>query len=120
MRKVSKLRNVFDVNRWANFFAISELWRARHQLKVHNIRLYYNPISDRIEPLAFDRASVFYNDFRSSNDPIHITQEEFVDSLLKDAVIEEEFYKSLKELSRDIQREKFINKLLDKDKKNIR
>jgi len=45
---------VFDVNVWGRFFALSDLWDACHGAKWHNIRFFYNPITGLLEPVAYD------------------------------------------------------------------
>lgn len=45
---------VFDVKRMAVFLAINDLTGASHGSIWHNLRFYYNPISSRLEPIAFD------------------------------------------------------------------
>lgn len=46
--------HIFDVERLARFWALADLWDATHALKWHNLRYYYNPITTRLEPIAFD------------------------------------------------------------------
>ncbi|MCH7534724.1 MAG: right-handed parallel beta-helix repeat-containing protein, partial [Bacteroidetes bacterium] len=45
---------VFDIRRLAKFTAISNLMGATHCLASHNLRFYYNPISNKLEPIGFD------------------------------------------------------------------
>ncbi len=45
---------VFDVEMLAKFFALSDVWGAEHALYWHNLRFYYNPVTTRLEPIAFD------------------------------------------------------------------
>ncbi|MDX1377751.1 MAG: hypothetical protein R3307_02790 [Anaerolineales bacterium] len=45
---------VFDVRLMGRFFALSDLWAACHGTNWHNLRFYYNPITARLEPVAFD------------------------------------------------------------------
>jgi hypothetical protein len=44
----------FDVDLVARFLAIGELWRTQHLFRWHNLRFYFNPITQRLEPVAFD------------------------------------------------------------------
>lgn len=48
------LDQIFDVDRMGKFLAIVELCGAYHNLTWHNLRWYYNPLSDRLEPIGFD------------------------------------------------------------------
>jgi len=45
---------VFDVEAFAKFMALSDVWGAQHALIWHNLRFYYNPVTARLEPVGFD------------------------------------------------------------------
>jgi len=49
-----KASEVFDVELMGRFYALVDLWIAGHQLLWQNSRFYYNPITARLEPIAFD------------------------------------------------------------------
>jgi hypothetical protein len=46
--------DVLDLETMGEFLALSDLWYAHHGLIWHNLRYYYNPITARLEPVAFD------------------------------------------------------------------
>jgi len=46
--------DVFDLERLATHFALSDLFGATHGLAWHNLRWYYNPITSLLEPIGFD------------------------------------------------------------------
>ncbi len=48
------LDQVFNIEKLAKFNAISNLFGADHGLAFHNTRMYYNPITSRLEPIGFD------------------------------------------------------------------
>lgn len=48
------LAQVFDLKRLARFLAGCELWSARHALYWNNLRLYFDPLVARFEPVCFD------------------------------------------------------------------
>ena len=48
---------IFDLKKWAQFYALVDLFRAYHCLIWHNRRMYYNPILQKLEPVAFDAFS---------------------------------------------------------------
>jgi hypothetical protein len=50
---------VFDVERIGGFIAVSQFWGAWHAIRWHNLRFYLNPMTMRLEPIAFD-ANVGY------------------------------------------------------------
>ncbi len=45
---------VFDMEQMGKFLALADLWSAPHGLIWHNLRYYYNPVTARLEPIAFD------------------------------------------------------------------
>jgi hypothetical protein len=45
---------VFDTSLLATYFAVLDLMGAEHSASWINIRLYYNPITSRLEPIGFD------------------------------------------------------------------
>lgn len=62
---------IFDERWFAKYFALTNVFGFTHPLSWHNIRLYFNPISSRFEPVSFDIsggssfAGVFYSPDRS-------------------------------------------------------
>lgn len=51
----ARTSQVFDTARLARFLALSELLGATHGAGLwHNLRFYYNPLTSRLEPIAFD------------------------------------------------------------------
>lgn len=51
LRPASEL---FDTDRMAKFYAIADVMDAHHSTAWHNLRFFYNPITDRLEPVGFD------------------------------------------------------------------
>lgn len=47
----------FDVEKLATYFALLDLLGGEHGARWHNIRFYYNPVTSRLEPIAFDFAA---------------------------------------------------------------
>jgi len=45
---------IFDIEKLATYYAMLELTQARHGMFWHNQRYYYNPVIDKLEPIAFD------------------------------------------------------------------
>ncbi|MDA0820834.1 MAG: CotH kinase family protein [Proteobacteria bacterium] len=45
---------VFDVKKWAIFFAVSDMTSSMHAQISKSLRIYYNPITSRLEPIPFD------------------------------------------------------------------
>ena len=45
---------VFDVDKFGLFLAISDYWGGNHATYWHNLRFYYNPVTSLLEPVAYD------------------------------------------------------------------
>jgi len=57
---------VFDIKKLADFFALCDLLGMNHGTLWKSIRFYYNPISSRLEPIAYDG---HYGTVTSTNTP---------------------------------------------------
>ncbi|WP_149273778.1 hypothetical protein [Pareuzebyella sediminis] len=53
------LSEAFDVDRLAFYVALCNLFGADHGLMIENIRIYYNPVTHKLEPISFDSNSGF-------------------------------------------------------------
>ncbi len=53
-KKKYKVSEVFDLDKLTTFVAISNLFGNSHGLSLENLRIYYNPITNKLEPIAFD------------------------------------------------------------------
>lgn len=51
------ISEVFDVELLSSFVALTNLYGGYHGLIWHNIRIYYNPITNKLEPVSFDSNS---------------------------------------------------------------
>lgn len=51
---LSPVDAIFDIDKMAKFYAITDVVQAYHGMIWHNQRFYYNPKSSRIEPIGFD------------------------------------------------------------------
>ena len=52
-----KISEVFDVEKLSLYVALSNLFGGHHGLIWHNLRIYYNPVTNRLEPVASDSNS---------------------------------------------------------------
>ncbi len=52
-----KLSEVFDIEKLAFYVALSNLFGGHHGLHIENIRVYYNPVTNKLEPISFDSNS---------------------------------------------------------------
>ena len=48
------IAEIYDVDQLAKFYALSDLLNIHHGLAWHNQRFYYNPVTSKLEPVAFD------------------------------------------------------------------
>ena len=48
------LNEIFDLKKMAQFYALCDLGKIRHSYHWHNQRFYYNPITQKLEHIAFD------------------------------------------------------------------
>ena len=48
------IENIFDVESLALYHALFDLGAVAHGQRWHNQRIYYNPITSRLEPIAYD------------------------------------------------------------------
>lgn len=48
------VEELFEVDQMARYYALVDVFRGYHCLFSHNIRMYYNPITARLEPIAYD------------------------------------------------------------------
>lgn len=49
-----KINEIFDMEKWATFFAIIDLSRTYHGSLAKSVKLYYNPVTAKFEPIGFD------------------------------------------------------------------
>ena len=45
---------IFDLDKTARYFAMLDITHARHGMRWHNERFYYNPVICKLEPIAYD------------------------------------------------------------------
>ena len=49
-----QISNYFDEEKWAKYFALSDVLKMFHGTVTKSVKLYYNPVSGLFEPIAFD------------------------------------------------------------------
>ena len=50
----STVSNYIDWEAWGKFFAVTDMVEAYHGSLAKSVRIYYNPVSGKIEPISFD------------------------------------------------------------------
>lgn len=103
--QTAPVTEVFDVERLAKYFAVSDVFDANHGAVWHNMRFYYNPITRKLEPIGFDGFTevgpfkfydnLFFGEFKSSNNDDknnliyrYIFQDETFNNLYTSALLE--------------------------------
>jgi len=63
-------KDVFDLEKWASYFAIIDLTGTWHGALLKSVKFYYNPLSGLFEPIPFDghRFKPNYNRYNQSYD----------------------------------------------------
>ena len=110
---------VFDIERFARYFALTDLFGAHHSLGWINLRFYFNPVVERFEPIGFDGNAgdqinqiickkVFLDEMPKQRSPVH--------SLFEDR----DFYRLyIKEVER-LSGYDFVARLVDKRKDDLK
>lgn len=99
------LSKVFDVKKWAKFYALTDVFKAHHALVWHNQRFYYNPLTSKIEPVVYD-AFVGENAFKLSQRPFlaynlknynanYFGELNFIYQAFNDSIFREEYFNEL-------------------------
>ena len=57
--------DIFDLDEYARYFAVSDVFMGKHGNRWHNQRFYFNPLLSRLQPIAFD-----FNDDKPGLDPL--------------------------------------------------
>ena len=133
--KKLQLEDVFDINRWASFFAVIDFTSTFHGAFLHNVKLYYNPISGLFEPIPYDghRINPNYHKFNLNYDDrllidfaktgeIAWLRNFFYkkNSINNNEEINHSFYSLYLEKLSSISSEEYLNKFLEKNHKKIK
>lgn len=51
------LSEAFDIDKLTLYIALSNLFGGHHGLHIENVRIYYNPVTNKLEPVSFDSNS---------------------------------------------------------------
>jgi len=52
--KKLNINEIFDLEKWATFFAVVDLSHTMHGSLSKSVKLYYNPVTAKFEPIGFD------------------------------------------------------------------
>ncbi len=109
-------REVFDLEQMAAYLALCDLFGTNHSMVPNQVRLYYNPITARLEPIAYDLNAGFklktllcalrHDDFIRANGEGKVT---FIQRLLADELFFEAYVHHLDRVSQKA----FLDDVLD-------
>ena len=51
---------VFDAELWGKYYAVASIWGGWHSIQWRNTRFYYNPITAKLEPIAYDEQLKYF------------------------------------------------------------
>lgn len=91
-------KDVFDLDKMAQYLALNHVFGAYHSHYWHNMRMYYNPITAKLEPIGFDGDThgIVYDE---ASQKMVITNELYL-RMLEDSVFEGLYVKWLKDYAR--------------------
>ena len=111
-------REVFDIQKLAKFYAITDLMGAQHSTSWGNIRFYYNPITSRLEPIGFDGDSGLATTVLSKDNGPHFGPVLF-EMLFSDKRFLEEYMATLERISEPAYLDRLLAELNDELQQNL-
>jgi hypothetical protein len=94
-RNLLQPSEVFDVDEISTYLAISQFLGLEHGVRWGNVRFYYNPYIDKLQPIGYDD---------NFNERLHfsrIIDSPFFTYLISDTIINDSYLKKLKDLIAD-------------------
>lgn len=100
---------VFDAEKLAKFFAISDLFGSEHALMWQNLRFYYNPVTSLLEPIGFDanaghKVTTVTGAYRTSPEARY----KFKEGVFNDPVFYRQYTQTLQRISEGAYLEEFF------------
>ena len=112
----NNIENIFDLEKWATYFAIIDLTGNFHGSIPKSVKLFYNPVTAKFEPIGFDghyNSNLFqkflildFLDIENKNCSYICSEREWYLRFLKNSKFKNIYFEKLKEISS----EKFIKK----------
>jgi len=103
------LNQIFDIDKWATYFAVIDLTGNFHGSIPKSVKLYYNPVTAKFEPIGFDghyNPILFQNfiildflDIQNKNCSYICNEREWYLKFLKDNEFQKIYIQKLKEIS---------------------
>ena len=91
---------VFDIEHLSHYIAMAQLWASNHDTGWNNQRFYYNPITARLEPIAYDSKFAYWE----PNTFEHLIESEqpLVLRMLSDKTVFESYYRALMKITEQV------------------
>ena len=109
-------KDVFDIDKLANFFAILDLMSSQHSGECHNLRFYLNPYNSLLEPIGYDGEPLFERKTLSIRMALEDETYDFTPAhkkLFTDTSFVKKYVASLERISSD----KYLPNFITKNKK---
>lgn len=119
--RTGSISDCFDVEKFAQYWALIDLVRGYHSKAWHNQRFYYNPVLCKLEPINFDNFTDYFNPNHGSNLTYYLfkktgpsnPEHNMEDSPFGDSTFLVHYLNSLKKYSSDSFVTKFTNSTND-------
>jgi hypothetical protein len=92
---------VFDVDLVARYLALAELWSVAHGLRSINSVFYFNPITARLEPVAFDALPMSVPRSSDPGDLFALQDDEWTSRALEDVQLMAAYLDQVRRVSTD-------------------
>jgi hypothetical protein len=107
MEERLKPSDVFDADQWGQLLAACEIWDAKHMVFSHQLRMYFNPNTYKLEPIVFD----------PNIEPVDASQKmvcqggvyAMMTTLLDDPAIKQAMFKHIRMMTDDILSDDFAD-----------
>ena len=124
-KRNDNIDNIFDLEKWATYFAIIDLTGNFHGSIPKSVKLFYNPVTAKFEPIGFDghyNSNLFqkflildFLDIENRNCSYICSEREWYLRFLKNKKFKKIYLQKLKEISS----EKFIKKFYERNIEKI-
>tara|TARA_B110000285_G_scaffold36696_1_gene39701 strand:- start:1214 stop:2398 length:1185 start_codon:yes stop_codon:yes gene_type:complete len=97
---ISPNSKIFNLNKFAKYFALADLCSGHHGLIWFNMRLYYNPKTKLLEPIAFD--GDLYSTIKHPiiiNSQMHLENKDFYSTFFLDSSFIDIYHDELEKFS---------------------
>ena len=101
--------NILDYDAYSKFYALIDLFAAMHMLAWHNRRFYINPVSMKLEPIAYDGYTE--DGFHKGVEEYRINSyyNKFYTSVFEDEIFKRKYYEALVHYANIDSIRKFVN-----------